>query len=132
MNWIKVTNETVVPTDVSVLIKASSTGEILKGRIIPETNSIFEVGHSETTYLKAEYSHYCVITEPKEIPEDSLIINNFIVPSGVIHSILLDALGTHNIDTNEVTDREALLISNHLVFELRTDKLSQYKNIISL
>lgn len=77
MNWIKVTNETKVPTDIPVLIKATATGKTLKGMIIPDTNSIFEVDHSETTYLKAEYSHYCIITEPndpKQLIEDLKVI----------------------------------------------------------
>ena len=66
MNWIKVTNDTKVPTDVPVLIKDSTMGNTLKGMIIPDTNSIFEVEGRETTYLKAEYSHYCIITEPND------------------------------------------------------------------
>jgi alanine dehydrogenase len=67
MNWILVTTDTNLPIDVDILIKATAVGNIIKGRVIPETNSIVEVEGSETTYLKEEYSHYCVITDPSKV-----------------------------------------------------------------
>jgi hypothetical protein len=74
MNWIKINKDTVIPDTVPVLIKVTLGGGILKGCIIPDTNSIFEVEHRETVYQREEYSHYCLVSEPTDTP---------IVPKGL-------------------------------------------------
>lgn len=123
MNWIKVTNDTVVPTDVDVLIKSSATGIIVKGRIIPETNSIFEVDHSETTYLKSEYSHYCVIIEP--VKADYIEVEGYKITQPILENMLFRSL-TFGALKGLLVNYEVTILSEHLFNQLKRDSIKNY------